>query len=391
VGIVEFSVDFPTVDEARIDFGLDSSYGMTAPVDLSEPNYRTLLLGMKTDSEYHFRITATSGSEVCSSADFSLTTVPRPDDVVAPDITTPLPDQRSDGFMITSRWGNNNGGPAFILDKDNDLVWWYFAPIDVMRVRMSYDGKSMWMRNTAQEDGTGAVMRISLDGLTEELWEVPHTTHDLAVLPDGKVGLISHTDGCDEIIEFDPDTEMTTTVFNVEQAHGKTMCHVNYLAYSSIDDSYYISDFQADDYIKISRSGELKWVLNGDGSTISGSDWTGGEHGIHVLSPDHFLLFNNGGSGQDSLVLEYQLDESAGTVSELWRYDAGLSAGFGGDVQRLKNGNTLISYSSISRIQEVNPDGELVQEFVYPQTHTVSYVIKRPTLYGGPPPKIDAF
>src|SRR5690606_9820656 len=203
------------------------------------------------------------------------------------------------------------------------------------------------------------VMRLSMDGLTEELWEVPRSTHDLAVLPDGKVGLIAHTDGCDEIIELDPTTGSTTSIFNVEEAHGKIDCHVNYLAYSSIDDSYYLSDFTASSYIKISRSGELRWVLNGDGSTITGSTWEA-QHGIHVLSADHFVIFGNGGMEQNSLVLEYQLDESANAVTELWRYDAGVRAGFGGDVQRLLNGNTLISYSSISLIQEVNPAGELV-------------------------------
>ncbi len=391
VGIVEFSVNLSDIEEANIEFGLDTDYGMTAPVDLAEPNYRTLLLGMKTDSEYHFRITAKSGAEECRSADFTLTTDPRPEDVVAPEITTPLPEERSDGFLITSRWGNDNGGPAFILDADNDLVWWFFAPIDIMRARMSYDGKWMWLRNTAQTDGTGAVMRLSMDGGTEELWELPRTTHDMAVLPDGKIGLISHTDGCDEIVEFDPETESTTTIFNVEEAHDSTNCHVNYLAYSDIDESYYISDFQADDYIKISRSGELQWVLNGEGSTLTGADWQGGQHGIHVLSPDHFVIFNNGAMGGSSLVLEYQLDQSSEAVTELWRYDAGVRAGFGGDVQRLDNGNTLISYSSISLIQEVNPEGDLVQEYAFPQTHTVSYIMKRPTLYGGPPPKIHEF
>lgn len=386
VGIVEFSVDLPAVESASIDFGLDTAYGMTAPVDLSEPMYRTLLLGMKTDSEYHFRVTASAGGEQCQSEDYTLTTAPRPEEVVMPQIATHLPEQKAEGFMITSRWGENNGGPAFILDSDNELVWWYFAPIDVMRVRMSYDGKYLWMRNTAQLDGTGSVLRLSLDGLSEDVWELPRTTHDLAVLPDGKVGLIEHTDGCDRIIEFDPETGTTTPIFDVEQAHGSTECHVNYLAYSGIDDSYYISDFFVSDYIKISRAGELKWVLNGQGSTITGASWEN-QHGIHVLSPEHFLIFSNGGTNQSSAVLEYQMEGTS--VTEIWRYEPDIQARFGGDVQRLDNGNTLISFSSASIIHEVNPAGELVEEFKFPTDHTVSYLMKRKSLYGGPPPKVD--
>jgi hypothetical protein len=47
VGIVEWTTDLPGLTEASIEFGLDENYGMTAPVDLGEVNYRTLLLGMK--------------------------------------------------------------------------------------------------------------------------------------------------------------------------------------------------------------------------------------------------------------------------------------------------------------------------------------------------------
>src|SRR5690606_39854445 len=67
VGIVEWSVDLPSVEMASIEFGPDTSYGMTAPVDLAEPEYRTLLLGLKGDQEYHFRIRASGGGMACES------------------------------------------------------------------------------------------------------------------------------------------------------------------------------------------------------------------------------------------------------------------------------------------------------------------------------------
>jgi hypothetical protein len=93
VGIVEWSAGAETPEQARIEYGLDTSYGLSAPVDLTEPNYRTLLLGMKTSSTYHFRIVANVGGRDCTSGDFTLTTGPGPTGLRAPEIETFEPEQ----------------------------------------------------------------------------------------------------------------------------------------------------------------------------------------------------------------------------------------------------------------------------------------------------------
>ncbi len=388
VGIVEWSVD-GAVENAHIEFGLDMSYGLTAPVDLEEPGYRTLLLGMKSSREYHFRIVASAGGSECTSEDYSLTTGPLPSDLELPVVTTTRAEQLSGGYLITGRWGTGFGGPSFILDVDTDVVWWYSAPDDVMRTRFSYDGKWMWMRNTAQTDGTGLVRRVTLDGLTEEEFSLPRTTHDLAVLPDGHLGLIGHTDGCDEIVDFNPADGSTVSVYNLADAHGNTTCHGNFIGYTASDETFVVSDWENDCYVKVTRQGELVWVLNGEHSTFQGTSWSC-QHGLHEIEPGHVLLFNNGamGSGESSLVWEYQLNQNAGTATELWRYDAGISAAFGGDVQRLANGNTMIAYSSAGVIQELNPNKGVIQEMTWPLGYSVSYIMKEDSLYGGPPPRL---
>jgi hypothetical protein len=392
VGIVQWSVDLPAIDDAKIEFGLDTNYGLVAPVDLEEPNLRTLLLGMKASHEYHYRIVATGGGVTCESADGTFTTGDAPNgEVAAPDISTPLPDQVTDGYLITGRWGDGNDGPAFILDKDRDFVWWYEVPGDVIRARMSYDGKSMWMRNTAQAQGTGVVLRVSLDGLTEDRWDLGMTTHDLAVLPDGKIGLTAWDgQGCAEILEFNPDDGTTKTLINAQEAHGGSMCHVNNLQYYAEDDTYTFSDYDMDCFVKISREGEVIWVLNGSASDFTGTSWTH-QHGLHILSQDHLLLFSNGGAGENSIVYEYQLDRSNMTATELWSYDGGISATYGGDVQRLENGNTIVTYSSAGIIEEVNPDKEVVQELTWPIGNSISYLTHQDSLYESPPPKIWRF
>jgi hypothetical protein len=389
VGIVEWSVDRSKLDTASIEFGLDTSYGSSAPVDLAATNYRTLLLGMKFGKTYHFKIVATAGTERCETSDQTLDTGPLPNGLPSLTVMTTAPDKTFGGFTITERWGTNTQGPSFVLDKDFDYVWVYPGEDDVIRTRMSFDGKTMWMRNTAQTDGTGVVRRVTMDGLKEDRWELPHTTHDLAVIPDGHVGLVGHApSGCDEILDFNPDDGTLTSLFNAQQAHGNTMCHVNYLAYYAGDDSFLFSDYDASSLIKITRHGEFVWGLNGDASTIGGTTWVH-EHGVHVLGPDDLIVFSNGNGGaQKSLVFEFKLDLNAKTATELWRYDANLNTTFGGDVQKLSNGNLLVTYSSSGIIEELDPSRNVVQQVTFAIGNTLAYAERRLSLYGGPPPKI---
>ena len=63
VGIVTFTTSATGVTAAEIRFGLLSTGPtMTAPVDLTQASYRTLLLGMKGSSDYVYRIVVTSSA-----------------------------------------------------------------------------------------------------------------------------------------------------------------------------------------------------------------------------------------------------------------------------------------------------------------------------------------
>ncbi len=70
VGIIEWSTVMNPVTSASIEFGLNTEYGYTATVDLNEPDYRTLLLGMKPSSVYHYRIVVNG----CEGADHTIET-----------------------------------------------------------------------------------------------------------------------------------------------------------------------------------------------------------------------------------------------------------------------------------------------------------------------------
>ena len=83
------------------------------------------------------------------------------------------------------------------------------------------------------------------------------------------------------------------------------------------------------------------------------------------LSADTLLLFDNAGLGEQSRVIEFDMQASV----IVWSYteDGFLSKGAGAQ-QRLPNGNILISESEAGRIIEVTRAGDVVWEFINPRT-----------------------
>ena len=55
-----------------------------------------------------------------------------------------------------------------------------------------------------------------------------------------------------------------------------------------------------------------------------------------------------------------------------------------GDVQRLKNGNTIVAYSTKGVVHEVNAKGMLLEAWSWPIGGALGYISKRKSLYGPP-------
>lgn len=387
VGIVEWDSGLSDIENAEIEFGLDRYYGMTAPVDLAEPEHRTLLLGMKPSTEYHYRIVATNAGTRCTSDDFSLTTGALRSNLPEVDVVTNAPERIAGGFLVSCFLED---GPAFILDADGDYVWAYGSG-EMGRSLLSYDGKHLWYAGVNVAGGSGSMRRVSMDGLTEEDFseEFGDIHHDFTVLPDETVAFLQHNDEEDWIMERAPDGSVSAVV-SVQAAHGQPggAAHANSIHYSTEDDTYTVSDLGYDLYVKVTRQGETVWVLGGANSDFSGTgaSWER-QHGHHVLAPDRLLIFSNGAIGTaPSVAIEILLNLTEMTATRVWEYEGGVRALIFGDVQRPDNGNTLVNYSNAGEIHEVDPSGSLVQAISWQLGGATGYSMKRQSLYG-PPPK----
>jgi hypothetical protein len=316
VGIVTFTTSLGDVQSAKIDFGLTTGYGMTAPVDLAQPDYRTLLLGMKAAKTYHYRITVSNSSGSCPSGDYTVETgamangLPRV--TVSP--ATSSASGLSGGFLITGQFitgVGSAGAPAYILDADGDYVWWFNIDGDVSNAQMSYDGAHMWINSVnvgaGATGGTGRarVHRVSMDGLVDEDLSgvLAGQNHQLTIEPDETVAFYAYgANGCDDIKEYDPSTGTVRTVVNAQTAQQLdtgTRCHLNNIQYSQPDDALVFSDLDSSAIVKVKRTdGSVIWNLNGAHRTLNGMPWTGGQHGIDLIDPTRILFFanNNGGT-----------------------------------------------------------------------------------------------
>lgn len=395
VGIVTWSTALEDLDAATIEFGPDTDYGMEAPVDLDEPEFRTLLLGMRPNTEYHFRIVAHAGDETCRSEDYTLTTGPQPNGLPGVNRVAELEDAVTPGFIVTD---NYTTGHALVYDHEGVLVWWYATPFSmVSRANLSFDGKHMIIRN-ANPAGTnrGESLRVTLDGLESEVIDLPRGHHDFTVTPDnGIVFIVGSSDNCDELVKVDEDGK-STVLYRIADAFddaavARDGCHTNSVHYDVEDDTFTFSVLHQNAYVKIGSDGELLWVLGGEGSHFSGdgAEWDR-QHGHQMLAPDRILFFNNAGlpdGPRTSLILEVQLDLTEMTAERFVSYapNPSLDSPILGDVQALPSGNLLVTYSTQGTIHEVSPEGELVQTLRTDLGGAWGYATHRPTLYGPPP------
>jgi hypothetical protein len=293
------------------------------------------------------------------------------------------------GFTIVC----NTSGAAvvYVIDSDGDPVWWTKFSGLPSRAHMSWDGRHMYViSQNASGAAVGNVARISMDGIDVEnnLSGLDGAHHDLTAIPGGGiatfVGTLSVTDGPNSLVERSPTGAITTVVADLGTIYNSATFHPNSIHYHAEDDTYTIGDSNPDLYVKVTRKGELVWQLGGrnpkDPSKFFQGvpSWRALNHGHHLLPDGTFLFFANVEGAARGL----RLDTTSMTATSFFSYSTTVGSSVLGDVQRLPNGNILVTFSTGGQIHEVTPAGLLVATFQ--TTSQMGYSEFRPTLYGPP-------
>jgi hypothetical protein len=411
VGIVEWSTTLSDLSSAQIVYTLDNAgpdilnRGGTAPVDLTRTSHRTLLLGLKQSSSYTFHIEAESSDGTrCTSPDYAMKTGALSG---APNITRTATNAsaQAKGFIVTSTGIEGGGmgtspGAAYIIDADGAVVWHTVGPAQCSRARMDYEGVNMWMTSLNVFNSGGEMRYVAMDGQTGQnnVSGLSGAHHDFTVLPGGVVVAMvwasSGTDPESNLIERSSSGTLTTK-FRIGSnlyvggpsaiGGSSTSYHCNYVAYHESDDSYTIADRNPSVVVKVTRSGNPVWQIGGSCSgapapKCASATWKV-NHGQDFDPNGNLLIFNNGPSGA-SHVFEYKITDSGSFgITTVKDFTSGsTSSAQLGDVQRLPNGNTLITYSNGGVMLEVDSSWATVQTL----KGRFGYADWRETLYGPP-------
>jgi len=395
VATVGWDLVHPGATEAFVEFGPDRAHDRRARAEVDDSGRaRALLVGMKPEAKIQFR----AGEVVSDKNLFSdwrdLETgtlgVPLPE--LRVDVHDP--DRASGGFVVTSVLSQPSA--AVIIDVDGDVVWAHQPDLDweqlmIVRALRSHSGDWIAYHAGIGYGGGGPeptlesrVVRVGVDGSEQEVLAIPGAHHDLFEHADGSYAILTHdwrtVDGesiqGDRLAEVAADGSERTVwsvwdhfEFNPDLGYAPDLgwSHANAVNYDKAEDAYYVSLHNLDCIVKIDRrNGEQLWVLGGRESdfALPDDDKTlfQRQHQFELLDGG-ILVFDNGLSeNQDSRAVEYALDEGSGRAELRWeyhldppRYNVAL-----GDVRRLPNGNTLVTWCALGQIDEVTPDGDVV-------------------------------
>lgn len=407
--VVDWSIDRP-IARARIEFGRDpEAPEYDAAAELTREGQSTLLLGLKQGTGYTFRIVAEDCSgEVLVSEEASFTTGYLSNLAPHADVSDEGEGELYEGFTVLcngygdARQVEPNGATswAFILDKDGDLVWAHdltsSPEYGCSRARLSHDGRYIWMGNSSFARPNGALRRMTLDGREVRDYLLPGRHHDFTVLPDGHIlyqrqqnggGGAGATEGADDILELDPETGESTLLYDQNTDFAAEIAekgaHTNYISYVPELEAFSFSMLYLKTVALVSYpEGELLGVWSGPRDEY-GVSWNM-QHGHHFTG-NRLVVFNNWITSNSSGMLEFEYDlaeKTAGPIEQYQPEDPIGTIAFG-DVQRLPNGNTLVTFSSNGVIHEIDADRRLLRAISL--ADPVGYATRQKSLYGPPP------
>ena len=378
-----------TTDEASrgyVQYGSTKAMNHKTPVEReATTHHAATLLGLSEDAEIHYQAVSWDEDDVVASRQATIHTGDLP-------VGLPVLSQRGEGHeLFTSVPILGVTTAVTIINPKGEIVWYYTddRELDIYRARLSVDHESL-LYNAASVSGDPAenseLVRVSLDGSVSRSIPIPLLAHDFVEHPDGTLAAIVV-----EYRDFEGAVWSAWDCFDPSMVQGDDMDHgwtfANALDYDPAEDAYYVGMRNFSSIAKVNReTGECEWVLGFAGSTFDfapGSARFLHQHQFEVNGNRILVMDNDGSPGNESRVLEYELDLNARIATEVWSYvaDPSVYTFVLGEPTFLDNGDRFISWSTAGQMERVTADGRSVWQLNTPAGFAFGFHTLAESLY----------
>ncbi len=358
---ITFTTDVPTTSSVLVtntgDGGADNTFTI-APTTQLVTSHSINVLGMRAQSTFDMKVTATGAASNAATGTVSFTTGALPAAIAPVTVITNDPTKTSPGFTMFTVWKwdlvdlltniDDSTAQILALDAQGQVVWYYLpsnpaidtyptAPKKLPNGDLIFvTGESGW----AEIDMMGNVVRshtaasMGLDSLHHEITPESNNTAYLSLstelrtvsgYPVGDGGTTSYPVVGDVIAEFnadggvlnrwsdfdmlDPHVEGNSVLFNTAFWNGlyttagltKDWTHGNSVIVDPSDNAIVTSSRTQDWVYKFGRNDgglpQLVWKLGQGGDftlTNSNETFQYGQHGLSILPNGHIMMFDDG-------------------------------------------------------------------------------------------------
>ena len=374
--------------DVHVEFSVDPDIWLASPTRaLDDGPASELLLGVPYGAEVSYRVVSDDGSGPITTEAAAIRTADLDPELPLPIVMAEDPSAwgNEDRYLVGSvSLLNDSPGPEaywlYVLDRQARVVWARKTPETrtTLYSRLSADGTRLqWDESTfwSELDGgaESVVLRSSIDLSEIETIETPGLHYEHADLTDGSIVWGDLSTAAELRIMQRRGTEEPQLVWSCDGLRKHLgdpgyRCSANSLWWDSRTDHLLVSLYSTSSVIEIDRAtGEtLRCFGNTDGAWAfdpaeSLFEW---QHGVSFTDEGNLTLLTRedatGPGGTPSIAREYALDEKNATLVNVWSSEEGTYAREGGDVHRLSNGNTLISFGTGAKVREVTADGTTV-------------------------------
>ena len=231
-------------------------------------------------------------------------------------------------------------------------------------IKIDKDSKLIWTNTRAAHHDVYVHSNGNIDVLTRRLRSLPHLLKDVPVVDDYVTTLDWNGFYINEIsiLECLENSEYASVLYWNE--NQEDLLHTNTITFLDETHVQYFPFSKAGNILVSIRNLSMLAIIDPDERKIiwaATGKWAQ-QHEPILLENGSMLLFDNLGRHGRSRVIEF----NPFTLEITWEYDGDLFTQVMGSVQRLANGNTLITETDAGRVLEVTPDKQVVWEFNTP-------------------------